>query len=240
MTEINQGVVVTVPFLEPFQYNLEGILNAITSKTKMIIICNPNNPTGGYVGIDAIEEFIKKVPDNVVILFDEAYIEFATAEDCKSAYPFIEKYPQKPILVMRTFSKYYAMAGVRCGYVLTSEELAAGINKVPGSWIPGAAQAEAVAALTDEEYYSECKEKIIAGKEYIAEELEKLGCTVYPSQSNFIMYDPHCDIEELRSYIIDKGILTTMALGLGRVSVGTPQQNELYITYMKEYFDSRK
>lgn len=124
------------------------------------------------------------------------------------------------------------MAGVRCGFVLTSEELAAGINKVPGSWIPGAAQAEAVAALTDEEYYSECKEKIIAGKEYIAEELEKLGCTVYPSQSNFIMYDPHCDIEELRSYIIDKGILTTMALGLGRVSVGTPQQNGLFRSSM--------
>lgn len=233
MTDMRMGKVVEVPLCEDKTYNLDGILEAITDRTKLIVICNPNNPTGTYVGYEKMAEFVKKVPDDIVILFDEAYIEFATAEDCKSMYPLIAQMPEKPILIMRTFSKYYGMAGARCGYIITSEELAEGIAKVPGSWIPASAQAAAVEALKDKAFYEEAKVKIVAGIQYLTEELGKLGCTVYPTQTNFLMFDPHCLPETVRSYMIEKGLLISTPMYC-RVSVGTMEENKLFIQYMKE------
>lgn len=233
MAEVRLGKVVEVPLCEDKKYNLDGILEAITPKTKMIVICNPNNPTGAYRSYDELKEFAKKVPENVVILFDEAYIEFATAPDCKSMIPLIEEMKDRPILVMRTFSKYYGMAGARCGYLITSEEIAAGISKIPGSWVPACAQAAATVAINDTEFYEECKKKIVAGINYISEELTKLGCTVYPTQTNFIMFDPHCTPEEVRNYMIEHGLLISTPM-MCRVSVGTDEENEKFIGYMKE------
>lgn len=235
MTDMRMGKVVEVPLCEDKTYNLEGILEAITDKTKMIVVCNPNNPTGTYVGYDKMVEFVKKVPDNIVLLFDEAYIEFATAEDCKSMYPLIQEMPEKPILVMRTFSKYYGMAGARCGYIITSEQLAEGISKVPGSWIPAAAQAAAVEALKDRAFYEEAKKKIVEGMRYLEAELAKLGCTIYPTQTNFLMFDPHCLPDNVRNFMIEKGLLISIPMYC-RVSVGTQEENELFISYMKELF----
>ena len=233
MTEIRLGKVVEVPLCEDKKYNLDGILEAITDKTKMIVICNPNNPTGGYVGYNELVEFTKKVPDDIVILYDEAYIEFATAPDCKSMYPLVTEMPQKPILVMRTFSKYYGMAGARCGYIIASPELAEGISKVPGSWIPSAAQAAAVAAIKDTAYYEETKKKIIDGIEYLSDGLKRLGCTVYPTQTNFIMFDPHCMPEEVRNYMINHGLLISTPM-MCRVSVGTQSENDMFLKFMKD------
>lgn len=123
MVGIRMAELIQVPLLEDKTYNLEGILDAITDRTKLIVVTNPNNPTGTYAGYDKIREFVKKVPDDVVILFDEAYMEFSTAADCRSAYPLIKEMPQKAIVVMKTFSKYYGMAGVRCGYLLAGSEI---------------------------------------------------------------------------------------------------------------------
>lgn len=233
MTEIKLGKVVTVPLCDDMSYNLDGLIEAITDKTKMIVVCNPNNPTGGYLPYDKIVEFVNKVPKDIVLLFDEAYIEFATAPDCKTAEPLIFEMPDRPILVMRTFSKYYGMAGVRAGYIIAGEEIVAGMTKVPGSWVPAAAQASVAAALTELDYYAECKEKIVAGRDYISKELAALGCKVYPSQSNFIMFDPHCDPMLVREKLIEKGIMISAPM-FCRVSVSTKEDNEYFIACMKE------
>ncbi|MCM1090530.1 MAG: histidinol-phosphate aminotransferase family protein [Butyrivibrio sp.] len=239
MAEINLGNVVVVPLCEDMSYNLDGLAEAVTPKTKMIVVCNPNNPTGGYLSYNKIVEFINKVPKDVVLLFDEAYIEFATAPDCKSTIPLVFEMTDRPIIVMRTFSKYYGMAGVRAGYIVANEELVAGITKVPGSWIPAAAQASVVAALSEPEYYLECKRKIVEGREYLTTEMAQLGCKVYPSQSNFIMFDPHCDCAMVREKLIEKGILISAPL-FCRVSVSTRENNELFIKYLKEILDEAK
>lgn len=231
------GVVVKVPVkAEDMTYDLDALADAITDKTKLIIICNPNNPTGGYVGIDAIEAFVQKVPENVVIVFDEAYIDFATAADCKSTIPLIEKYPEKPIIVLRTFSKYYGMAGIRAGYMIAGKELITVLNKVPRCMVSRAAQACAVAAFDEIPYYEECKKKIVAGREYIEQELANLGCKAYHSETNFVLFNAYRDPAQVCEKLAERGILISRIAepALCRVSVSTEENNHLFIQELRE------
>lgn len=233
MAQIRMATPVIVPLKDDMTYDLDALYEAITDKTKIIVVCNPNNPTGTYVGKQKLIEFIKKVPDNILVLVDEAYLEFATAEDCVSMYPLIKEMPEKPILVMKTFSKYYGMAGIRVGYAMAAPEIIDALNKCPGSMISKAGQAGAIAALADQEYYTAMKEKVVEGMTYLETELEKLGCKVYHSQTNFILFDAHMDAGEVRAKLMEKGIMISAPF-ICRVSVGTKENNELFIKYMKE------
>ncbi len=239
MAGIRQAKPVIVPLREDMTYDLDGILEAITEKTKMIVVCNPNNPTGTYIEEQALIDFARKVPDDIVLLFDEAYIEFATATDCKSMYPLIAELPDKPIVVLRTFSKYYGMAGIRIGYALASEEIIAAMAKCPGSAISRSGQAGAIAALKDVDYYEDAKAKVVRDINYLEKELSDMGCTVYHTQTNFIMFDPHVDCQELRMEIIKRGILINTPM-LCRVSVGREEENQLFIEQMKGALEKLK
>lgn len=233
MAEIGRAKLITVPLLEDKRYDLDGIYNAITDKTKIIVITNPNNPTGQYVGIDAIHDFVAKIPDNIVVFIDEAYIDFATAPDCKSAVGLVEEFPEKPIIVMRTFSKYYALAGVRIGYLLCSEQVAAGILIVPISTVSQLSQRAALQSLKEEAFYQASREKIVEGVRYLEKELERLGCKVYPSQSNFIMFEPYCDYIELQDALLEKKIHIAIPM-MNRVTASTKENNEYFIQCMEE------
>ncbi len=233
MAGIHQATPVIVPLNEDKTYDLDGIYDAITNKTKMIIICNPNNPTGTYVGKKKLVDFIQKVPDDIVILMDEAYIEFATAKDCASMYPLISEMPDKPIVILRTFSKYFAMAGVRVGYALSSPAIINAMSKCPMTMVSKAGQAGAIAALKDLEYYQEAKDKVVEGMTYLEKELDEMGCKIYHSQTNFIMFDPHKDPTELKMEIVNRGVLINTPM-LCRVSVGTMEENKIFIEAMKE------
>ncbi len=235
MVEVRRGKIVMVPLRDDMKFDLDGIAAAVTDRTKMVVICNPNNPTGGYVGYEEIKAFLNKLPKNIVVFFDEAYMEFATADDCRSAMPLIFEMPDRPILVMRTFSKYYAMAGVRAGYIIAGEELMPYISRIPGSWVSTCAQAAAAAAMGEEAaaYYADCKEKIIAGIAYLSKELAGMGCVVYPTQSNFIMFDPHRNPADVRMALIQKGVLISCPM-FCRVTASTPENNEFFIKCMKE------
>lgn len=239
MAQIRMATPVIVPLKEDMTYDLDGLYAAITDKTKIIVICNPNNPTGTYVGKEKIIEFIKKVPDNIIILMDEAYLEFATAPDCQSMYPLLKEMPEKPIIVCKTFSKYYGMAGVRVGYALAAPELIAALDKCPGVMISKAGQAGAIAALSDQEYYKEVKKKIVEGMTYLETEMEKLGCTVYHSQTNFILFDPHVNANEVREKMMEAGIMIS-APSICRVSVSTMENNELFISTLKKILAAAK
>ena len=233
MAGIRMAKSVVVPLKEDKGYDLDGILKAITDKTKMIVICNPNNPTGQYLGEDALREFVKKVPDNIVIIFDEAYLEFATATDCKSMLPLIKEGCDKPIVVLKTFSKYYGMAGVRIGYAVADESIIAAMSKCPGSSVNRAGMYAAIEAIGDQEYYQEAKKKVVEGVNYLETELAALGCEVYHTQTNFIMFEPHRDYMAVRQEMINHGILINCPM-LCRVSVGTMEDNKAFIEAMKD------
>ena len=185
------------------------------------------------MGRKQVVDFIKKVPDDIIVLMDEAYLEFATAKDCQSMYPLIKEMPDKPVIVLKTFSKYYGMAGVRVGYALAAPELIAAIEKCPSAMISKAGQAGAVAALEDQEYYQEVKKKIVEGMTYLETQMAELGCKVYHSQTNFILFDPHIDAQLVRSKMMEAGIMIS-APGLCRVSVSTMDNNRLFIKTLKE------
>ena len=134
MAYLNGGVPVSVPVTEEQKFNLPAMKEKIGEKTKIVVICNPNNPTGTYVPIGELETFADTLPEDVLLVMDEAYMEFATEPDCCSMVDYMKAHPEKPILVLRTFSKYYAMAGLRVGYALGSEELIGIMRKCSASW----------------------------------------------------------------------------------------------------------
>lgn len=233
MIEIERCKVVTVALKEDKTYDLEGMLEAVTDKTKMVVITNPNNPTGTYVSYEAIHSFIEKLREDIVILIDEAYMELSTAEDCKTCIPFIEEFKERPIVILRTFSKYYALAGARIGYLIASEEIVEGIRVVPGCCVSRAAQAAALQALEEKDYYLETKKKIVEGVNYLEEELKKLGCEVYHTQTNFIFFEPHMDYLTVKNKLLEKGVHISTPI-MTRVSVSTKENNEYFIQCMKE------
>lgn len=238
MAQIRMAKPVVVPLSEDMTYDLDGLYAAITERTKIIVICNPNNPTGTYVGREKLTEFIRKVPDNILILMDEAYLEFATAEDCVSMYPLLKELPEKPVIVLKTFSKYYGMAGVRVGYALAAPELIAALDKCPGCMISRAGQAGAIAALHDQPYYREAKRKIVEGIRCLESGMEALGCKVYHSQTNFILFDPHMDAKTVWMKMAEAGIMIS-APGLCRVSVGKPEENERFLETLKKILEEK-
>lgn len=134
MAYLNGGVPVSVSVTEEQKFNLPAMKEKIGEKTKIAVICNPNNPTGTYVPIGELEAFADTLPEDVLLVMDEAYMEFVTEPDCCSMVDYMKAHPEKPILVLRTFSKYYAMAGLRVGYALGSEELIGIMRKCSASW----------------------------------------------------------------------------------------------------------
>ena len=238
MAYLNGGVPVSVPVTEEQKFNLPAMKEKIGEKTKIVVICNPNNPTGTYVPIGELEAFADTLPEDVLLVMDEAYMEFATEPDCCSMVDYMKAHPEKPILVLRTFSKYYAMAGLRVGYALGSEELIGILRKCSASWnLNVCAQKAAVAGLEDQEYYQEQKAKIVEGREYLEKEMAALGCRVYPSQSNFIYFDTGKDPAWIQEQLMEKGIRIG-AFEMSRVSVGTMEECKLYIKALKEILEA--
>lgn len=238
MAYLNGGVPVSVPVTEEQKFNLPAMKEKIGEKTKIVVICNPNNPTGTYVPIGELEAFADTLPEDVLLVMDEAYMEFATEPDCCSMVDYMKAHLEKPILVLRTFSKYYAMAGLRVGYALGSEELIGILRKCSASWnLNVCAQKAAVAGLADQEYYQEQKAKIVEGREYLEKEMAALGCRVYPSQSNFIYFDTGKDPAWIQEQLMEKGIRIG-AFEMSRVSVGTMEECKLYIKALKEILEA--
>ena len=238
MAYLNGGVPVSVPVTEEQKFNLPAMKEKIGEKTKIVVICNPNNPTGTYVPIGELEAFADTLPEDVLLVMDEAYMEFATEPDCCSMVDYMKAHLEKPILVLRTFSKYYAMAGLRVGYALGSEELIGIMRKCSASWnLNVCAQKAAVAGLADQEYYQEQKAKIVEGREYLEKEMAALGCRVYPSQSNFIYFDTGKDPAWIQEQLMEKGIRIG-AFEMSRVSVGTMEECKLYIKALKEILEA--
>lgn len=236
--QMNGATPVILPCKEDLTFDLDAMLEAINEHTKMVYICNPNNPTGTYVGIDALMDFAKKCPDHVVQVYDEAYIEFAEAEDCKEMVEAMKELKDKPIVLLKTFSKFYGMAGVRVGYILAQPEIIAELAKCGTQFgVSKMSQAGAAAAMKDTEHGAYVKAEVAKSRAYLQEELKKLGCKVYDSQTNFIFFDPHVDPMEVNMKMMEKGIMMSAQAGANRVSVHKMEMCELYIKYLTEILE---
>lgn len=238
MVSDNGGIRVSIPLDENFCYDLDAMYRAITDKTKMVILCNPNNPTGTYVHSSRAEEFIRRLPEHVIAVVDEAYFEYVDDPTHYSMIKLIQEGYQKPVIVLRTFSKIYGMAGLRIGYAFADPVIIDELMKACQAWnvsYNGILAAEA--ALKDQEYIKTIKEKTIAGRNYLVDELTKLGCDVVKPAANFIYFDAHRDPVAVRKALAEKKIMIS-AFGYNRVSVGTEEQNIAFINALKEVLAS--
>lgn len=234
MANDNGALPVEVPLDQNQCYDLDAMYAAITDRTKIIVVCNPNNPTGTYVDASKVEAFIRKVPDNILVMVDEAYIQYVDNPKNDSMIKLIQEGIDKPLIVLHTFSKIYGMAGVRVGYGVADTHIIDQLMKTCQAWnMSYAGEIAACAALKEEAYTKEIREKTKEGREYLEASLLKLGCKVIPSVTNFIYFDAYIDPIELKNRLHEKKIEIS-AFSLSRVSVGTMEENQAFIRAMTE------
>lgn len=234
----SQGVVYqTVPYNE-WRYDLRAIAAHITERTKLIYLANPNNPTGTFFSRQEFDEFYSQVPEDVLIVFDEAYFEYAIDEP---SYPDSMKYRYDNVITLRTFSKIYGLAGIRIGYGFAHESLISPMLKVKLPFEPGTlAQAAAIGALKDSEFLQRSRELNSAGMRMLMHELPGLGLRVVPSTANFIMveFENGDIVNRLYDALLRKGVIVRplQAFGLPaclRISIGTEEENVILLDAMR-------
>ena len=232
-----EGEVIRVP-MPDHTHDLAGMLAAITPETRLVAICNPNNPTGTMVTQEAIDLFIKQLPDHVVAIFDEAYFEVMPEERKPDVLKHIRA-GNRNVVVLRTFSKAYGLAGLRIGYAIGHPEMIDLLNKVRQPFnVNGMAQAAAMAALDDVPHIVETREMVFKGLEFFERELPKLGIETVPSGANFILVKTGNGREVFQELQKRKVIVRPMdPYGLPdhiRITIGTPEQNQMVLAALKE------
>lgn len=236
IAKIARAHLVRVP-LADYRFNLDGIVDANTKLTKMVIICNPNNPTGTYVDHRSLEEFLLRIGPNVIVVIDEAYCEFAEENDFPRSLDFLKKH--KNVLVMRTFSKIVGMAGLRLGYAFGSDEMIDILNRVRPPFNANAiAQAGAVAALDDEDHIKKTQEMVRGGKQFLYKSFDELKLKYVRSASNFILVKVG-KAHDLFLALLKKGVIIRALDAFDmpdyiRVTVGTAEQNKRFVESLKE------
>ena len=233
------GKVVSVPMTADFYWDMDAILKAVTPKTKLIFVCSPNNPTGNQI---AEKDLMRILALGIPTFFDEAYYELENEVFTRAA--LIKNYPH--MMVNRTFSKAFGLAGLRIGYILCDPQYASYFNRVRFPWnVSQVAISAALAAMEDSGDQQHKRRNIIAGREYIHNEINKIpGLRAYPSEGNFVLIDAGVleqDSNTIRDEMAKKGIFIrpmaghNMARGFIRITIGTPQQNKLFIEKFQEY-----
>jgi histidinol-phosphate aminotransferase len=235
------GRTISVP-LEQFGINLHGMLDAITPRTKIIFVNNPNNPTGSILGAREMKLFLQALPKDLIVALDEAYIEFVTDPGCANGLQLLESHPG--IVVLRTFSKIYGLAGLRIGYGFTSAKIADYINRVRQPFNANAlAQAAATAALDDTDFVNRTLGTVRDGLAYLQEHLGRMGLELVPTQTNFFLIRVPAGGRNTYEKLLSKGVIVrsmdSYSLpGYIRINVGLPEENERFIKAMRSLLEN--
>jgi histidinol-phosphate aminotransferase len=217
-----------------FAHDLDAMAAAITPKTKEVFVANPNNPTGTLVSQAEIDRFMDKVPEHVIVVFDEAYYEFL--ENPPDTLKFIRE--GRNVVVLRTFSKIQGLANLRIGYGLAKPELIDVLQKTRQPFnVNGIAQAGALAGLLDDEHQRKTREITIEGREYLQHEFAAMGLEFVPSLANFVLVKVG-DGKAVFQALMERGIIVRDMNSYGlpqwiRVSIGTMEQNERFLAELK-------
>lgn len=226
------GVAKEIPHID-YRHNLLEMAKAITKKTKIVFVANPNNPTGTSNKQDEFEKFMAQVPDGVLVILDEAYYEYVQDPE----YPDTLKYfiQGRDILVLRTFSKAYGLAGLRIGYGIGKKEILTEMNKIREPFNTNTlAQIASIAALTDDEHVKKTVENNELGKKYIYQQFDSLGIKYVPTETNFIYMPLEIDSSKLFNEMLQMGvIIRPVGPKAVRVTIGLPEENRRFIESLK-------
>jgi histidinol-phosphate aminotransferase len=230
------AVPVEIPLKSDFSYDMDMFLDRITEKTRAIILCNPNNPTGTVIFKKQLEDFMAKVPDGILIISDEAYNEYVENKNAGTAFPY---FPDKNVIIARTFSKIYGLAGLRIGYGIAKSDITGFMERIRppfNTTIP--AQEAAIAALDDKDYAEKSYKNNIEGKRYLYSELEKSGIEYIPTEANFILCRFKTGAAEIINKLEKRGIIIRnmegMGTGYARITIGTPSENAALMNALRE------
>ena len=223
--------------LKDYRFDLDALADAITPRTKLVFICNPNNPTGTIVRKDEVRRFMDRVPEDVIVVFDQAYHEYVGDEDYADGLEYVRE--GRNVIVGRTFSKIYGLAGCRVGYCIAKPELNRYILKVSEVFpVNRMAQAAALAAMEDDKYLNMVKLRTGEGRSYLLRELEKLGAQCTESMGNYIFANVHADGREIAEKLKTRGVIITAGYkGYPehlRITIGTREQNERLIAALRD------
>lgn len=233
--DIEGAVSIEVPLVDG-KHDLEAMLAKINDKTKVVWVCNPNNPTGTIVTDAELTSFLNRVPAHVMVVLDEAYYEFVKDEAYPQSIPMLERYPN--LVILRTFSKIYGLASLRIGYGVGRPEVIDMINRVREPFNTSRfGQAAATAALADQAFVQECSALNQTERDFLQGEFTRLGLPYFPSQGNFIMVNLDMPAQEAFQSLLKQGIIVRPGFRLYptyiRVSVGTPEQNRAFVAALE-------
>ncbi|UXI66631.1 histidinol-phosphate transaminase [Tahibacter amnicola] len=214
----------------PLGHDLDALAAAVRADTRIVYLANPNNPTGTWFNDAALDAFMARIPAHVLVVMDEAYAEYVGVEGVSSALRLLGRYPN--LIVTRTFSKAYALAGLRVGYAVSSVEVAAVFERLRESFnVNHLALVGAEAALADEAHARQIREHTATEREWLAAQLRGRGLTVFPSQTNFLLVDFKRDATAVEAELFKHAVVVRPMAGYGlptclRVTVGVRSENE--------------
>lgn len=217
-------------------HDLEAMARRVDSRTGVVFVANPNNPTGTMVGRDEVERFIEQVPSNVLIVLDEAYYEYIQRPDVPRSLDYVRE--RENIVVLRTFSKVYGLAGLRVGFGIGTKQLAQDMNRVREPFnVNLTAQVAALAALQDDEHVRKSVALAVEGKNYLYGELDRMGVPYLRSETNFVLAKVGSG-RDVYEKLMKLGIIIRPMDGDGlheyiRISVGLPSENEAFINGLR-------
>jgi len=235
--KIMGGKIISVK-LKDFRFDLEKIAQRINEKTKIVFLCNPNNPTGTIVDKEAVDKFIKQVPEDVIVVFDEAYYDYVEDQGYPNSLSYVLE--EKNVIILRTFSKIAGIAGVRVGYGIAKHELIGYLNRVVNPFTTNRlAQVAALASLDDEEHRKKVLRSNQEGKKYLYRELKEIDLFYLPTEANFIFIDLKENSEVIFEKLLRKGVIIRPGETWGcpnfiRVTIGTAYENKKFIQALGE------
>jgi len=231
------GGVRVMVMLKDFRLDLDAMARAITPMTKIVFVANPNNPTATIVTRDEVEHFMSRVPERTIVVFDEAYIEFAMGPDFPDTLSYVKQ--GRKLVVLRTFSKAASLAGLRVGYGIADADAIALMNRIRQPFnVNSLAQVAARAALDDEAHILECVRMIEAGRHFLYDEFKRIGLQYVPSRANFIPVDVGRNAADIYQKLLHQGVIVRPMTPFGletalRITVGTPEENRKLVKALR-------
>jgi len=239
VAQVIDSKLIEVP-LKKYRHDLDAILEAVTGDTKIVYLDNPMNPIGTLLAQREISRFMERMPEDIIVVFDEAYYEYVNEKNCTNTLKFIEE--GRNVIVLRTFSKMYGLAGLRIGYCITNESFVDAIKRVsPPFSVNRFAQIGATAALEDKKHMRKTRKINESGKKFLYENFEKMSVFYVPSETNFVTFDVKTDAKKVSDELQKRGVIVRPLTMYGmptflRVTVGTPEQNKRFVDAFRQVY----
>jgi histidinol-phosphate aminotransferase len=233
LVQVQGGSNTVVELAADMRHDLKAILGAVSPKTRMIFLDNPNNPTGTIIDRDDFASFMEQLPQGIIVVLDEAYVDFMDPELRIDVLAYIGS--GRPVAALRTFSKAYGLSGLRLGYGIMHEEMAGYLHRVRQPFnVNSLAQVGGVAALEDDEHYRMTLQKSRDGLAWLSKEVVKLGCRPMGTHTNFFLIDVKGDSRQLYEHMLRQGVIVRSMQAYGypeyiRITVGRPEENQRFI-----------